>query len=132
MNIPHTSIPHAPGPPDAVIGQLQRRLERMETLAEAYRTDPAVRTRAENEPHSLLREQGLEIPPSTDVRIVANTPDLFHLVMPPDPNLALADEDLGIVAGGKSGGSASTASTAGTAGSTISSAGSAACAGSAS
>ena len=34
------------------------------------------------------------------MRIVANTAETYHFVMPPDPNKFLADEDLEAVAGG--------------------------------
>ncbi len=35
-----------------------------------------------------------------DVRIVANTDELQHFILPPDPNMSLTDEELNSVAGG--------------------------------
>ncbi len=35
-----------------------------------------------------------------DVRIVANTDEVQHFILPPDPNMSLTDEELGSVAGG--------------------------------
>ena len=82
-----------------------------------YRADPALRARAEADPHGVLAERGMEIPPAVDVHIVANTDEVFHVVLPADPNTVLADETLEGVAGGAAAcaGCASTASTLGTA-----------------
>ena len=64
------------------------------------------------DPRGALADKGILIPPGMEIRVVANTPDTFHVSMPPDPNIGLSDEDLQLVAGGKS---ASTAGSAGTA-----------------
>ena len=61
---------------------------------------PALRARAEAEPRAVLSEHGIHMPPACDVRIVVNTEDTYNLVMPPDPNSVLAEEDLAGVAGG--------------------------------
>ena len=45
--------------------------------------------------------------PGVDTRIVANTTDTFHVVMPPDPNTEVSDEILSTVAGGSTAGTAS-------------------------
>ena len=48
-----------------------------------------------------------------NIRIVVDTPDTMHVVMTPDPNVGLMDEELGSVAGGgKCAGSAGSASSA--------------------
>ena len=65
-----------------------------------YQENPELRARAETEPRAVLSEHGIHMPPEHDVRIVANTAETFNLVMPPDPNSTLADEDLAAVAGG--------------------------------
>ena len=117
---------------DAAMHRVWNKMEGLESLGTAYRADSGVRHRAENDPHALLREKGLDIPADIDVRIVANTPDRFHLILPPDPNMALVDEDLRIVAGGKSAGCAGSASTISSAATSIGSVGSASTAGSAS
>ena len=65
-----------------------------------YQENPELRARAATEPHAVLSEHGIHMPPEHDVRIVANTAETFNLVMPPDPNSALAEEDLAAVAGG--------------------------------
>jgi hypothetical protein len=73
--------------------------------------DEATRSRLMENPRLVLDELSMSIPEGMDVEFHQNTSETFHLVFPPDPNQALADEDLIAVAGGKS------ASTAGTAGS---------------
>ena len=65
-----------------------------------YHKNPALQARALAEPRAVLAEHGVSMPPQTDVRIVANTAETVHVVMPPDPNALLADEDLAAVAGG--------------------------------
>ena len=61
---------------------------------------PELRARAEADARAVLSEHGIPMPPDRDVRIVANTAETFNLIMPPDPNEVLADEDLATVAGG--------------------------------
>ena len=96
-----------------------------------YWADPALRARAGADPRGVLAERGLEIPPAVDARIVANTDEVFHLVLPPDPNTVLEDETLHAVAGGDTFGSVGSASTASTIPSTVSCAGTAGTLGSA-
>ena len=98
---------------------------RMNTLAESggllqpfvdftrnYQESPDLRARADVEPRAVLSEHGIQVPPNQDVRIVANTAETFHLIMPPDPNAALAEEDLAAASAGfASGANGKTAST---------------------
>ena len=72
-------------------------------LADACRKDPAFRARADEDVKSILAERDLQLPPHVDVRIAENTAEVFHVVMPPGPNVALSDETLGVVAGGTPG-----------------------------
>ena len=83
-------------------------VERFANLADAYHTDDSFAERCETDPLSVLREHGIDIPHGSDVRIVPNTDETYHLVLPQDPNTVLEDESLGAVVGG------STASTTGT------------------
>ena len=69
-------------------------------FARKCQDSPELRARAEAEPRAVLSEHGIHVPPEQDVRIVANTAETFHLIMPPDPNSVLAEEDLAAVAGG--------------------------------
>ena len=77
-----------------------------------YQESPDLRARADVEPRAVLSEHGIQVPPNQDVRIVANTAETFHLIMPPDPNVALAEEDLAAASAGfASGANGKTAST---------------------
>ena len=69
-----------------------------------YQDSPALRARAETEPRAVLSEHGIRLSSEHDLRIVANTAETFHVVIPPDPNVLLAEESLTTVAGGILGG----------------------------
>lgn len=84
--------------------------EAVVALGDAWRDDPALRARAEEDPRGVLAEYGVEIAEGTDARIVANTAETVHVCMPPDPNERLGDEALTGVSGGNC---ASTAATVG-------------------
>ena len=74
--------------------------EKVTTLAQSCREDPKLRSRAEADPRAVLSEHGIELPLGREVRIEANTAETFHVVLPPDPNSALADAQIETVAGG--------------------------------
>lgn len=87
------------------------------------------------DPRGTLGGMGIPIPADMEIVVVRESEDTRHMVIPPNPNVALADESLSRVTGGSSAGSASSLGSASTAGSICtcaSTAGSAACAGSAS
>ena len=92
------------------------------SLAVDWRSDATLRTRAA-EGREILSERGFDVSNVDEVRIVENTSEVFHLVLPLDPNSALMDEDLDGVAGGAQTGAqtAGTASCLGTIPSCISS-----------
>ena len=87
------------------------------------------------DPRAELEARGVYFPDNVEFAVVRETERERYMAMPPNPNVALADESLSDVAGGSCGGSASTLGSASTAGSIctcLSTASSAACAGSAS
>lgn len=112
--------------------------ERFAELSEQYRNDASLRARiGAGDAADWLRELGIAVAPGMEARVVADTHEVRHLVFPPDPNIALSDEALDMIAGGKTAGTAGSAGTASTvvtstALGTASSAGSAATVGSAS
>ena len=65
-----------------------------------------------------------DVPPGTEVRVVAQSPEVYYLALPPDPNNAVSDALLGAVVGGDG---ATTASCAGTIPSTVSTIGCLSC-----
>ena len=76
--------------------------------------DAGLRARIETEPRAVLSERGIELPVSVETRIVADTDDVFHMIMPPDPNMDLGDEALhGVAAGTQTASSGGTVGTFG-------------------
>ncbi len=65
-----------------------------------FRDDPELRARVRAEPAGVLEEQGVRLPPETDVRVVEDTAEVCHFVLPQDPNASLSDAALGAVSGG--------------------------------
>ena len=82
-------------------------------IAGDCRRKPELQAELDADPRAFFTGRGVAVPAEADLRVVANTPEVFHLVMPPNPNAAVSDEALSRVAGGSSGqpGCASTVST---------------------
>ena len=122
MNAPTTGTSPAPTMEEMI--DIEGKLE---SFADDWRADPALRARSAREPREVLSERGLDIPTDHDLRIAENTDEVYHVVLPPDPNVRLADENLSGVSGGSNClGSAGTVGCAGTIPSTVSSASTAA------
>ncbi len=68
----------------------------LEAFAERYRSDPGARAR----PADLAREFGMALPADVEARVAEDSDGVTHIVIPPDPNDALADESLAAVSGG--------------------------------
>ena len=83
-----------------------------------YRADESLRARIESGDYGDLLGM---VPAGTEVRVVCQTPEVYYMPMPEDPNVATTDEMLESVAGGSTSGCASSVLTAGTAPSCISS-----------
>ena len=79
-------------------------------LSEDYRDKPEVRAELDADPRSFFASRGVDLQAGADFRVVANTADVFHMVLPPNPNASLDDQSLESVAGG-TGAQASTFST---------------------
>ena len=85
---------------------------RLESLAGRYRDDPELRARLDaGDAAGALDELGLDLPPGVEARFAANTDEVFHVVLPPNPNKTLADEALIQAVGGSTAGSAGTVGT---------------------
>lgn len=69
-------------------------------LADQTRAGAEFRARLKDAPREALRDYGLELSPELEVRVVENTGEVAHVVMPPNPNTVLADHALAGVAGG--------------------------------
>ena len=81
-------------------GAVRGAVESMERFADKCRKEPDLRARMEEDPAAVFADFGLELPPWTDVRVVEDSADVFHVTLPPDPNVQLGDELLDTVAGG--------------------------------
>ena len=92
----------------------QERVAWIHDLSNKYHSDPEFRKQLDENPLEGLEEVGFELIPGIDVQITSDTHEVRHFVLPPDPNIELADEALGTIAAGSSAGSASSASSAGT------------------
>jgi len=66
-------------------------------------TDADYKARLINDPHAALAETGVEVPAGITVKVVENTTDTQHLVLPVAPPEAgeVSMEELEKVAGGK-------------------------------
>ena len=120
------------------IAQARIFYDRFNNFSVRYRDDASLRALIDDgDVSDSLAELGIDLPSGIQARIVADTHETFHVVLPPDPNVELSDEALDMVAGGKTAGTAATGGTASTAAtstafSSASSAGSASTAGTAS
>ena len=103
--------------------RLRAHAERLDALAVRFRNDERLRQRLETgDARAEISNLGLEeLPPEVELRVVANTDEVVHFVMPPDPNAALDDVDLVGVSGGNSVSSAASLGTIASAPSCISS-----------
>jgi hypothetical protein len=70
-----------------------------QVVAKAWQ-DEAFKQRLLNDPHGVLQEHGVQVPAGTQVRVVEDTDQVAHLVLPQRPP-DLTDEQLDQVAGGK-------------------------------
>lgn len=61
---------------------------------------PAYKAKLMADPHGALAEAGLEAPAGLRIKVVENTDDLVHLVLPAPPTGEISEESLAQVAGG--------------------------------
>ncbi len=70
-------------------------------IARAW-NDAAYKATLLSDPRAALAEAGVEVPAGTTVKVVENTADTQHVVLPVAPADELSEEDLMKVAGGQS------------------------------
>ncbi len=56
------------------------------------------------DPMKVFKENGIEVPGGIEVRMVENTADTTHFILPTEPSDELTDKQLERAAGGKPGG----------------------------
>ena len=64
------------------------------------RDRPEVRAELDADPRAFFVARGVDVPEGMEVRVADDTADTVHLVMPPNPNNAIADDALTGIAGG--------------------------------
>ncbi len=77
-------------------------MDRAQVIARAW-SDPDFKVQLLNDPKTVLAGYGVDVPAGLDIKIVENTADTMHIVLPAVPSQAgdLSDEDLQNLAGGK-------------------------------
>ena len=77
----------------------QRRAVYAKVVARAW-DDASFKAKLKSDPHSALAEHGIEVPVGLTVKVVEDTKDSRHLVLPAAPEEGLAEEELEKLAGG--------------------------------
>ena len=73
----------------------------MQKVAAKAAIDEGFKQRLLADSTAVLKEEGVEIPPGIEVRIVENSDKVFHFILPQKPsNEELSDEQLDAAAGG--------------------------------
>lgn len=62
-------------------------------VAKAW-SDESLKRRLIDDPATVLREQGIEVPYDVELEVVEDTEQVRHLVLPPSPSGNLSDEEL--------------------------------------
>ncbi len=77
-------------------------MDTAQVIARAW-SDPDFRAQLLNDPKTVLAGYGVDLPAGLNLKIVENTADTIHIVLPAKPSQAseLSDEDLQNLAGGK-------------------------------
>ncbi len=91
-----TTVLHIPVSPEG----LQESVRQLASIADEYRKDPDFRSNLNSDPVAALSENSIQVVPDTEVRIVEDTDEVFHFILPPDFNASVGDEVLNAVAGG--------------------------------
>jgi D-alanyl-D-alanine carboxypeptidase len=61
--------------------------------------DPEYKTKLMTDPRAALAEAGLNAPAGLDIKVVENTNNVVHLVLPPPPSAEISEESLALVSG---------------------------------
>ncbi len=78
-------------------------MDSAQVIARAW-SDADFKAQLLNDPKTVLASYGIDLPPGLNLKIVENTTDTMHIVLPATPSQAgdLSDADLQNLAGGKS------------------------------
>ncbi len=62
-------------------------------------SDDALKQRLMEEPATVMREEGIEVPYDVEVQVLVDTERVRHLILPPSPDGDLVDEELTVAVG---------------------------------
>ena len=62
--------------------RIERNQEAYATVVDKYYGDPDFKARMDADPTAVLKDEGLEIPPGAEVKLLFNTESLLHIVLP--------------------------------------------------
>jgi hypothetical protein len=79
---------------------MQEQARKVEKIIAKAWMDEGFKQRLLSDPTATLKEQGVELAPGVEVRIVEDTVNVQHLVLPAKPIGELSEEVLSQVAGG--------------------------------
>jgi hypothetical protein len=68
-------------------------LQILQELAARAQDDPSLRERLQADPHTVLRDAGLEVPGEVRITVHENTEDELHLVLPREPHAVLDPDE---------------------------------------
>ncbi len=68
-------------------------------VAKAWK-DEAFKAEFLSDPTKLFNENDMETPENMEIRVVENTADTIHFILPPEPSDELSDEMLADMSGG--------------------------------
>jgi hypothetical protein len=85
------------------VTEVQRFQEKQWGLIVAHAwADDDFKSRLLSDPKAVMREHGLELPAGAEIRVVEDTPEVRHFVLPASPTGDLSEEELSPVAGADS------------------------------
>ncbi len=116
MNVPSNDFLDNIDMSPMAMGTYTKSYERFLETADRYRSDEEFRSSIDEASGTeVYKAFGFDVPVvGMQVDVVANTDEVVHFILPPDPNMDLADESLSAVSGGATAGSAGSVSSAST------------------
>jgi hypothetical protein len=74
----------------------------LQAIIERCSRDADLKKKLISNPREVLKEHGFKVPAHIELRVLEDTPEAMHLVIPADPH-AIAEDALDLVAGGTMG-----------------------------
>ncbi len=78
----------------------EQKAQKLVSLLDRMHSDPELRVELTQDSKALLREMDVSVPSGMSIKVVTNTAQTVHVVLPPDPNAALEDEWMEVLQAG--------------------------------